>query len=153
MNAYKFDFTTKTLTITKAFADKAENPKSEEYRLLKRFQKDFPNMTIMRKTHKTPTKYRSKSGEVYNCNQFKNLTYANMETFMSALPNSDELLNNYAYLRYVFGRVQSSAYKNVREWFVAQFPKYRKDPLFYLKNEVKVIDIKPFAELDEKKGA
>lgn len=128
MNAYKFDFTTKTLTITKAFADKANNPNSEEYITLMMFQQDFPDLTIVRKTHKTPSKYRAKSGEVYNCNQYKNLTYAHMETFISALPNSDELMKNYAYLRYVVGKVQTNTYKLVREWFVAQFPEYRKDP-------------------------
>lgn len=153
MNAYKFDFTTKTLTITKAFADKANNPNSEEYITLMMFQQDFPDLTIVRKTHKTPSKYRAKSGEVYNCNQYKNLTYAHMETFISALPNSDELMKNYAYLRYVVGKVQTNTYKLVREWFVAQFPKCRKDPLFYINNEVKVIDINDFTEQDEKKGA
>ncbi len=153
MNAYKFDFTTKTLTITKAFADKANNPNSEEYITLMMFQQDFPDLTIVRKTHKTPSKYRAKSGEIYNCNQYKNLTYAHMETFISALPNSDELMKNYAYLRYVVGKVQTNNYKLVREWFVAQFPEYRKNPLFYISNEVKVIDINNFTEQDEKKGA
>ena len=153
MNAYKFDFTTKTLTISKAFAEKANNPNSEEYITLMMFQQDFPDLTIVRKTHKTPSKYRAKSGEVYNCNQYKNLTYAHMETFISALPNSDELMKNYAYLRYVVGKVQTNTYKLVREWFVAQFPEYRKNPLFYISNEVRVIDINDFTEQDEKKGA
>ena len=34
MKNYKFDFTTKTLTITKAFADEAEIPTTEEYAIL-----------------------------------------------------------------------------------------------------------------------
>lgn len=153
MENYKFNFTTKTLTITKAFADKAENPDSEEYILLMMFQQDFPNMTIVRKTHKTPTRYRAKSGEVYNCNQFKNLSYENMERFMDVLPEGKEkeqVKEAYEFLRYGTGLVQTSVYKAVREWFVAQFPHYRKDPLFYLKNEVKVIDFKPFTEQKKK---
>ncbi|MEE3492183.1 hypothetical protein [Ruminococcus sp.] len=154
MEKYKFDFTTKTLTITKAFVDKAiTDPESDENKVILRFKNDFPDLRIKYRTHKTPSKYHTKSGEVYNCNQFKNLTYENMETFISALPNSDELMKNYAYLRYVVGKVQTNTYKLVREWFVAQFPKYRKDPLFYIQNEVKVIDINDFTEQDEKKGA
>lgn len=154
MEKYKFDFTTKTLTITKAFVDKAiTDPESDENKVILRFKNDFPDLRIKYRTHKTPSKYHTKSGEVYNCNQFKNLTYENMETFISVLPNSDELMKNYKFLRYVVGKVQTNTYKLVREWFVAQFPKYRKDPLFYIKNEVKVIELNTFTEQDEKKGA
>lgn len=154
MEKYNFDFTTKTLTITKAFVDKAiTDPESDENKVILRFKNDFPDLRIKYRTHKTPSKYRTKSGEIYNCNQYKNLTYENMETFISALPNNDELMKNYSYLRYVFGKVQTNAYKVVREWFVAQFPKYRKDPLFYIKNEVKVIELNTFTEQAEKKGA
>ena len=156
MKNYKFDFTTKTLTITKVFADEAENPNSEEYAILMKFQQDFPNLKIVRKTHKTPSKYHTKSGEVYNCNQYKNLTYENMERFMNALPegeSKEKVLEYYNFLRNNAGAIQTSAYKTVREWFVEQFPLYRKDPLFYLKKEVKVIEIKAFTEPQEKKIA
>ena len=156
MKNYKFDFTTKTLTITKAFADEAEIPTTEEYAILMKFQQDFPNLKIVRKTHKTPSKYHTKSGEVYNCNQYKNLTYENMERFMNALPegeSKEKVLEYYNFLRNNAGAIQTSAYKTVREWFVEQFPLYRKDPLFYLKNEVKVIEIKAFTEQQEKQIA
>ena len=33
MNTYKIDFTTKTIIITKEFADKASNPSSAEYHI------------------------------------------------------------------------------------------------------------------------
>ena len=55
MNNYRFDFSTKTLYITKDFADKANNPISKEYELLLKFQKDFPQMKVEHRTHKTPT--------------------------------------------------------------------------------------------------
>ncbi len=148
MENYKFDFTTKTLTITKAFADKAEkDPESDENKTILRFQKDFPEMSIRLRTHKTPKKYHTKSGEVYNCNQYKNLSYNKMERFINTLPegeNRDKVKEAYNYLRYSAGLVQTSTYKIVREWFVAQFPEYRKDPLFYLYNEVVIIDFNAF---------
>lgn len=154
MENYKIDFTTKTITITKAFADKAEDPANEEYELLKKFLNDFPDLKILRKTHKTPKKYTTMSGEKTKCNPYKNLTYKNMERFIKALPNGeskDKILEAYEYLRDIAGLIQTSAYKSVSDWFLTQFSEYRKNPLFYLTNEIKVIDFKPFIE--QKEGA
>lgn len=139
MNPYKIDFTTKTLTITKAFSDACADPNSEEYKILTQFQKDIRGLKIVRKTHKTPTKYHNASGETTSRNQFKNLTYENMERFMNALPQREELMEVYTFLRYDAGFIQTNAYKTVRDWFMAQFPKFRSNPLFYINNEVKVI--------------
>lgn len=153
MNAYKIDFAAKTLTITKAFADAAADPTSTEYAIIRQFQKDIEGLKIVRKTHKTPTKYHNASGETTRCNQFKNLTYDNMERFMNALPESDDkvkMMETYAFIRYDAGLIQPSAYAAVRSWFVAQFPKYRKDPIFYLTNAVEPItEIAPFVAAAE----
>ena len=123
--AYKMDFASKTLTLTKAFADAAANPSTDEYAILTRFQRDFSDLKIVRKTHKTPRKYHNSNGETTRCNQFKHLTYENMERFMNALPQREELMKVYTFLRYDAGLVQTSAYKTVRDWFMAQFPKFR----------------------------
>ena len=139
MNAYKMDFASKTLTLTKAFSDACADPTSAEYTILTHFQRDFPDLKIVRKTHKTPTKYHNSNGETTSRNQFKNLTYENMERFMNALPQREEYLKVYNYLRYDAGLVQTSAYKTVRDWFMAQFPKFRSNPLFYINNTVEVI--------------
>lgn len=151
MNAYKMDFASKTLTLTKAFSDACADPTSKEYAILTHFQRDFPDLKIVRKTHKTPTKYRNASGETTRRNQFKKLTYENMERFMNTFTNSEEYLKVYNFLRYEAGFIQTSAYKTVREWFVKQFPEYRSNPLFYINNAPKVIDITPF--LEQKKDA
>ena len=154
MKAYKMDFTTKTLTITKAFSDACANPFSEEYRILKQFQEDIPNLKIVRRTHETPKKYNNANGTTTKRNQFKKLKYKNMERFMNALPDSkekDEILKAYNFLRNNAGSIQTSAYKTVREWFEKQFEHYRSNPLFYIKNEIKVIDITQY--LEDKKDA
>ena len=154
MERYKMDFTTKTLIITKGFDEKAQNPFTAEGKILMKFQKDFPDLKIERKTHRTPKKYRTKSGEEYNCNQYKNLSYDKMERFMDALPegeSKDKVIEAYNFLRYNAGLVQTSTYKAVRDWFVTQFPEYRKDPLFYLYNEVVIIDLKPILDQQKKK--
>ena len=162
MNPYKMDFTTKTLTITKAFSDACADPSSEEYAILTQFQKDIPSLKIVRKTHKTPRKYRNASGETTRCNQFKNLTYENMERFISSIKDNDGYMEVYNAIRNDMGLVQHNRYAIVRSWFAAQFPKYREDPIFYLTNKVDVItELAPFiaaaalakAKREQKKSA
>ena len=145
MNTYKIDFTASTITITADFAKKMNDPTSAEYKTISQIKKDFPQMKIINKTHKTPRKYVSKStGETFNCNQFKNLTFDNMEAFIDGLPNNEKIKEAYNFLRYCGKLPQTSRYTVVRKWFVAQFPEFRKNPIFYLYNEVKVIEATPF---------
>ena len=153
MNGYKLDLVSKTITITKAFADAAADPQNGEYTLLVQLQKDIPGLRVIRKTHRTPTKYTTKEGEIYRCNPSKNLTYEHMEAFINALPNSEKYMEGYIFLRNDGGKVQTSRYAAVRRWFVAQFPYYRSDPLFYLHHDVDIIDVTPFISEDAKKSA
>ncbi len=146
MNAYKVDFAANTITITAAFAKAMNNPTSAEYKIIAQIRKDFPEMEIIRKTRKAPSKYQTKTGEKFNCNQFKNLTFKNMEGFINGLSNSEDYLKPYNFLKNCGSLPQTSRYTAVRKWFVAQFPEFRKNPLFYLYNEVKVVNIAPFIE-------
>ena len=147
MKGYTLSLSAKTLTITKAFEDAVSKGEGEAYDLYTKFMREIPGLTVVRKTHKTPTKYTSKStGEKFNCNQFKNLTFDNMKAFIEGLPNSEKFMKSYNFLRYYGGLPQTSRYTAVRKWFVAQFPEFRKNPLFYLYNEVKVVNIVPFIQ-------
>ena len=151
---YKVDFAAKILTMTKDFDDKAQDPTSKEFAILMNLQNSIPGLIVVRKTHATPRKYTSKStGEKFNCNQFKNLTFDNMKAFIEGLPNSEKFMKSYNFLRYCGGLPLTSRYTAVRKWFVDQFPEFRKNPLFYLYNEVKVVDIAPFIEEEQKRAA
>lgn len=134
MEKFCFDVVSQTLTITAKFAKMMNDPGSEEYKLVAKFHKDFPNLTIAKKTHKSATNYTTKSGEKFNCNQFKNLTYDRMEKFISALPKSESYLREYKFVKNFASGIQTNGYTLVRKWFVAQFPEFRKNPLFYLYN-------------------
>lgn len=134
MEKYKFDAVSRTLTITAKFAAKMNDPESDECTLVKRFQENFPGLTIAKKTHKSATSYTAKTGEKFNCNQFKNLTYDRMEKFIAALPNSDSYLREYNFVKDSASAIQHNGYTLVRKWFMAQFPEFRKNPLFYLYN-------------------
>lgn len=153
MENYKINPVTKTLTVTAAFEKAMNDLKSEEYRLFIRLQRDIPGLKVSRRTHKSPTKYRSKSGDVFRCNQYKHLTYENMERFINALPKRDELMEVYDYIRYGAGLVQASCYAAVRRWFEAQFPDFRKNPLCYFNQDFKVITaIEPFIKMEQEEA-
>lgn len=139
MNAYKLDFVSNVITITADFAKAMNNPDSEEYKTIAKIRRDFPEMEIVRKTHKTPTKYRTKDGKTFNCNQFKNLTYENMETFMMGLPNGEAYMNEYLFLRNHASDIQTNGYTLIRRWFVKQFPDYQKNPLTYIHTQPEVV--------------
>ena len=139
MEKFKFDVVSQTLTITAKFDKQMANPMSEEYKLVMQFRADFPNLTIVRKTHKTPSHYTTKSGEKINCNQFKNLTYDRMEKFIAALPQNEEYMREYTVVKNFGTSVNGNGYPLVREWFMAQFPEFRKNPLFYLSNTPQIV--------------
>ena len=139
MENYKLNFVNSTITITSAFAKNAANTNSAEYKLLTKLQKDFPNFNIVQRTHKTPVKYTSKNGEQSIRNPFKNLTFENMERFMSAIPNNNEFLREYSFLKETASALQLNAYSIVRKWFCTQFPKYKSNPLFYLDTQIKLV--------------
>ena len=139
MEKFVFDAVSRTLTITSKFAEMMNNPASDEYQLVAQFQKDFPGLRIAKRTHRTPTRYNTKSGETYNRNQFKDLTYDRMEKFMSVLPQREGYLTEYNTVKAFACAAKGNGYPLVRKWFVEQFPEFRKNPLFYLNNSPLVL--------------
>ena len=146
MNTYKVDFVANTITITAAFAKAMNDPTSAEYKIIAQIRKDFPEMEIIRKTHKTPSKYQTKTGEKFNCNQFKNLTYKNMDTFIMGLPSAEAYMEEYLFLKNYAAEVQTNGYTIIRRWFVAQFPDFRKNPIVYLTNQPAVVSAAEVAD-------
>ncbi len=153
MEKYSFDIITKTLTITAKFAEKMGNPDSDEYNRVLQFQKDFPGLRIVKRTHKTPTSYTTKSGEKTSHNQYKNLTYDRMEKFMSALPQKEGYLREYHIVKNMAAVILPNGYPLVRKWFEAQFPMYRKNPLFYLNNTPNLVKASEVIHEAEKEAA
>lgn len=143
---YRIDFTTMTLIMTADFANQAYIPTTEEYKILTRLQKDFPGLNIARKTHRTPDKYTTKQGEEYTHNQFKDLTYKRMEKFLARIPNGASYRTEYEFVKEFATDLNGNGYPIVRKWFVAQFPHFRKDPMFYLNNSPLVLHGNKFIE-------
>ena len=139
MEKFTFDAVSRTLTITAKFAYMMNDPESDESQLVAKFQTNFPDLRIAKRTHKTPTRYNTKSGETYTHNQFKDLTYDRMEKFISVLPQSKTYLAEYEVVKAFACAAKHNGYPVVRKWFVEQFPPVRKNPLFYLNNSPLVL--------------
>lgn len=153
MKAYNVNFSNQTITITADFAKRMENPGSNEFEIIRKFCEAFPAMKIVRRTHRTPSSYKTKSGEVCRRNQFKDMTYERMERFMNAIPNGAEYRKQYDAVRKLADGAVGSKYTIVRDWFMEQFPEYRNNPIVYLRNKTSIIDTAPYFKRAEEKEA
>lgn len=135
MERFTFNAVNKTLIISSGYAKRLNDMDSDEFKHYNALMQAIPGLVVVNRSHRSPSKCTSKStGETFMCNQFKNLKYENMERFMSALPNSEEYFAEYDFLRDYAVQMQTNGYALVRRWFVAQFPHFRKNPLFYVYN-------------------
>ncbi len=140
MERYKFDAASRTLTITAGYAKKLNDMDSDEFKHYNAMMEAIPGLVVVNRSHRSPSKCTStETGEKFKCNQFKNLTYNNMERFIDALPHGKVYRQEYNFLRYYAACIQTNRYKLVRMWFVAQFPHFRKNPLFYVYNTPTVV--------------
>ena len=64
MKNYYIDYTTNTVVISKAFAERAQEMNSVEARLLRSIKKSFPEMTVINRTHSTPEVYHNADGSI-----------------------------------------------------------------------------------------
>lgn len=143
---YRIDFSRMTLIMTADFADKAYDPTSEEYKVLARLKKDFPDLKVERKTHSRPTSYTtSKSKEKFYHNPYKGITFKNMERFIATVDDKNGTYKK-EYDRvydYAQGMGKKRAHAIVAGWFVEQFPEYRTDPFYYYRNRPTLIPFNP----------
>lgn len=151
MKKCKLDLSTQTLTLSAKFVEAMNNTKSEEYCYVRQLTHDFPNLTVVRKTHATPVRYHNSDGSKTAYQKNKNLTYKRMERFMSALPDGEKYLATYWDLREKAKAMCASPYAVVSAWFMKQFPLFRTNPLFYLDNLPKIISISAILETAKKK--
>lgn len=100
-----------TAQVSKAFEKQARIFGTEEYKLWKAYREDFPAAKMVTKTIKKNPNKKS----------YKNLTYANMELFITE-QNSELLVELRKQIK--LSKVQSNPYRAVLAWFLSEFPKY-----------------------------
>lgn len=114
------------------FAAAAEKFGTPEYNLLRDIKADNPYMrTEVRAGRKRTT-----------CNASKRLTYENMKTYIRVQKNSKELLAAFENAVQE-SKPQPSPYAFVRDWFVKQFPDYKKCKVFVESPAVQAPDFTP----------
>jgi hypothetical protein len=132
---YKIDFTTNTITMNYTFKKASEEYGTPEYNTLKGILADFPTMKTIVKAGREQKK----------ASKYKNLTYKNMEQYISVLENAEEIMEVFKTIKRA-SKSQSSSYQYVYNWFESQFPDFRKTPKFkdgkFIKEEEKKPEVK-----------
>lgn len=118
-NGYRIDYATNTLVMNYKFSNAAEVYGSDEYRIIQAIKQDYPNIKVSIKSgreQKTPRKN-------------KRFTYENMMKHIDCYDNSAELLDMFKRVKKMSAPMKSP-YKYVSDWFISQFPDYKKTPKF-----------------------
>lgn len=103
----------KQAEVTKAFAKKAVIFGTPEYKLWREYKKDYSEAEMVTKTRANKAKAIST----------RNLSYANMEIFISEQDNATELLAEFRKVKRT-SFIQTSPYRSVLAWFLEKFESY-----------------------------
>ena len=101
----KINFETKSIEVSKAFANKASHFGTEQYEELRAVMRDLPDFTVMVKAAPKPRR-----------SYMKGLTYEFMECFISMHDEDGSIMQDFLCLRH------GCSYAEVKRWFFAKFP-------------------------------
>ena len=115
---YVFDVTCNTLTMTSAFARKASQAGTPEYKTVVQIQQDHPNVRIIRKTGSASTRINT-------------VKFADMEYYIGLFPKERqaELKKRFEKTK-ALSITHASPYKYVLDWFLDYFHFFNADPMF-----------------------
>ena len=127
VRGYRIDFTTNIVYLDKRFAAAATRDfLSPEAKRLRDIKKAFPEITVIIKAGR----------EITTPRPTKRLTYKNMEKYISAYENADELMEVFNLVKLMSAPLKSP-YKYVRDWFAATFPDYKEAEAFKVEPQPK----------------
>ena len=128
---YKILFNENTVIMNYKFAAAAAKYGTPENKLMKDIRNDFPGMAevVISGREQTSAKKNTR------------LTYENMETHIKVYENADELMEVFESVK-ALSQTCASPYKYVRDWFEAQFPNYKKAPVFQ-NGKLSIVPITP----------
>ena len=107
----KINFSSKTIEVTKTFANKASRFGSEEYTMLLTASRDLPDFTVVVKATKPVRRSYTKS-PTYG------LTYESMGAYISMNDEDGSLMRDFQILR------QGCSYGEIKKWFMTKFPEF-----------------------------
>jgi len=128
---YKILFNENTVIMNYKFAAAAAKYGTPENKLMKDIRNDFPGMAevVISGREQTSAKKNTR------------LTYENMETHIKVYENADEMMEVFESVK-ALSQTCASPYKYVRDWFEAQFPNYKKAPVFQ-NGKLSIVPITP----------
>ena len=136
MTGYKMNFATKTLTITKAFAELAMRPNTAEANLMVQMRTLIPDLKISYRTHSgVPHPYRG-------------LTNKRMETYIKEHKNADDLMVAFKAVKKI-AEAQMNPHNYVCKWFLRQFPDYREIPKIDKDGKIVAVPVITLPEAEE----
>lgn len=104
---YKVDFVTNCISVTKAFAEKAANPASSEFRIIREYKKMGFFIEVQKKK-KNPN---------------KSISYTQMLNYLCRKPNSTALVEEFNGV-VLEAKSYSNPHMRVQKWFLAKYPEY-----------------------------
>ena len=129
---YSYDAISNTLTMTAAFAKQASQLNTAEYNIVRQLRNDNPGMKIEKSAAKAPS------------NRPLNITFAQMEKFISLCRDSENRLNQFQKIKSL-SKIQSSPYSYVKTWFMNNYANYSEQPEF---DEEGFVIVKTKAEME-----
>lgn len=103
----------KTAQVTKAFEKKAAIFGTEEFNMWREYKKVFPDAKMVTKTIKKNEHQKRR----------RNKKFENMEQFIKTLPDKDELMEEFKYVKQR-SKIQTCPYQYVLDWFEKRFEGY-----------------------------
>ena len=103
----KITFSSKTIEVTKTFANKASRFGSEEYKMLRTAINDLTGFEVVIKA--TPVRRRTYIG---------GLTYEAMEAYIAMSDEDGSLMRDFQILR------QGCSYGEIKKWFMTVLPEF-----------------------------
>lgn len=103
----KINFPSKTIEVTKTFANKASRFGSAEYKMLRTAMCDLPDFSVAIKT--APKRRRT---------SMRGLTYDAMEAYIAMSDKDGSLMRDFQILR------QGCSYSDIKKWFMTVLPEF-----------------------------
>ncbi len=115
MKNIKIDYITKTITVTRAFYEAANDYGTEEQMTMQKLVTDFPEMQIAIRSCKSRR------------NNYKGLTYDYMRKYIRIMDCDNRLVFEDVIEHYKSLYAGVECYTYVKEWFLQNYPEYKED--------------------------
>ncbi len=113
----KINHESNAIVMSKDFAKRATDTRSEEYAHLQIVRKDYPFYAVTTRAIK-----RNTDKETY-----KGLTYAYMEDYILTHANAEAIMEEYKELRLIAQcHAQGKRYSTIKRWFLEQYPEVKQ---------------------------